>query len=429
MLKTVLRSSFFRGSVLVTFSTFIVSFLNYLFNLIISRGISLASYGEFFSAISYINLLTIPFSAFGTILIRKMGGLDAVYRNEYAHNLEKWLYAKLFRLSPLLLIIGTILFFFLVRSSNLQVMSVVFILFSTVFYLLQTFYLSTLQAYQSFVLFGVLIISATLLKVAGGFGVVTFRPDLLFIYGVIVGVTLFQLMVGHLLINRKPLVTSRKLQFLRLNSYFFRRTTLIPLLTTLGFIGLANLDVIIVKKFMSPDDAGLYGAMILLSKIIFFVTAPIASVGYIYFTGKEHKHRAHLLLIGITALIACIGLGATLFYHFFGKFTVNFFFDQRYAALYGILWLGGIYGTLYSLISLYSQFFIAKNSLVSLFALFTLLLQVVTLTLYHRSLEQVMMVNVVLASLLLAAYIVVYIYHQYGQKRNDTSNTKLRALS
>jgi len=429
MLKTVLRSSFFRGSVLVTFSTFIVSFLNYLFNLIISRGISLASYGEFFSAISYINLLTIPFSAFGTILIRKMGGLDAVYRNEYAHNLEKWLYAKLFRLSPLLLIIGTILFFFLVRSSNLQVMSVVFILFSTVFYLLQTFYLSTLQAYQSFVLFGVLIISATLLKVAGGFGVVTFRPDLLFIYGVIVGVTLFQLMVGHLLINRKPLVTSRKLQFLRLHSYFFRRTTLIPLLTTLGFIGLANLDVIIVKKFMSPDDAGLYGAMILLSKIIFFVTAPIASVGYIYFTGKEHKHRAHLLLIGITALIACIGLGATLFYHFFGKFTVNFFFDQRYAALYGILWLGGIYGTLYSLISLYSQFFIAKNSLVSLFALFTLLLQVVTLTLYHRSLEQVMMVNVVLASLLLAAYIVVYIYHQYGQKRNDTSNTKLRALS
>jgi O-antigen/teichoic acid export membrane protein len=411
MLNKLFRNSFLQGTFLITISTFLVSFLNYCFNLLVSRGLTLANYGEYFSALSYINLITIPFGAFGTIFIRKMGSLDAQHRREYAQSFETWLYQRLVAFFPLIALVGGGAFVALFYTSNLQMVSIAFILISTLLSLMQIFYTSVLQAYKAFAFFGVLMVSASLLKLAGGFGVTFLNPDLFFLYLVMICATLFHLLLGHFLIGSRQKSKEVPIELPQLHRYVLRKSILMPLLTTLGFIGLANVDVILVKKFMSANDVGLYSAWILLSKIIFFVSAPIASIGYIYFTGKEHKHQANLLLFLISLMIISIGVSAVIFYEFFSGFAIRFFFDERFLPIQGLLWIGGVYGMLYSLIMLFSQYFIAKNSYASLCILVALGLQMLTLTFFHSSLAQVMMINVGLAGTLVVAYVIATFYH------------------
>jgi len=423
MLKKVWQNAFFQGSILITITTFLVSFLNYVFNLLIARGVTLETYGEYFSSLSYATLLTIPFGAFGTILIKKIGALDPEKRHEYAHSIEYWLYEKMLKLSPVILLAGAAIYFLLGESANLQSASILFILALTLFSLMQTFYSATFHGFQAFFLFGVLMVSGSLLKVLGGIAITLLRSELIFLYLVISLTALFQLIVGHFLIKHKSTKSRQQLRFPKLHTYFLRKEVLIPLITTLGFVGIANMDIILVKKFLSGSDAGLYSALTLLSKIIFFLAAPIASVGYIFFTGKEHKHKADLLLLTISGLISLFGLAAIVFYHLFSEFVIHFFFDQRYDSLQGILWLGGVYGLLYSLILLYSQYFMAKNSIISTFTFATLLLQMALLTFSHQSLTQVMTINVGVMTVLLAAYFLSFCYYFYQNRTTHESST------
>lgn len=420
--KKILSHHFIQGSILITGSTFLVSVLNYVFNLVIARGVSVADYGEYFSVIAYVVLITIPSGAFASILIRKIGSVDPEKRADYAHSLELWLFSKLWTNMPLILVLSGLMYGFLYFKSNLEPISVLFILSMSLLTIWQMFYLATMQAYKAFLLFGVYTVSVALLRVIAGAGVTFLFGELPFLLLTLLGVMIAQVIAGHFLLFRAAKTQTLPIKFQKFTAFMARPSIIIPLLTTLGIVGLANLDIILVKKFMSEGDAGLYGAFSLLSKIIFFVAGPLASVGYIFFTGKEHQKSARTILLVIVGLTLAIGASATTFYFFFSKFTISMFFDGRFLSFAQYLWLGGVYGTLYSLVMLFAQYFMAKNSLISPLALIALIFQAAGIYFAHTNLENVMTVNILVTFVLLLVYLTVFVIQWLAEATHTTSH-------
>src|SRR5258708_26027436 len=408
MLKKILNNHFFQGSFLVTVSTFFVSLLNYGFNLLMARGLSLSDYGELISVLSYIILLTIPFGAFGTILVKRIGAVDPSERRHYATSVERWLYGNVLRATPLLLIVGGMGYWLLNANSNLKMTSVIFILIMALCTLLLNIYFYSLQAYKEFLIYGVYLTVIALFRFLGGAAIIHIQGGLTFVYILAVVLTLCQIIWGHFLIRKKHPQKTLNIQFQKVTTYLRRKSILIPALATFGILGLANVDVILVKKLMTGSEAGLYGAVTLLAKIIFYVTSPILSVGYIFFTGQEHKHQAESLLLIIAGLVLAAGLAAIGFYTLFSSFVIHLFFDQRFNALQSILWLSGVYGTLYSIVTVFSNYFISKNSFFSTLPLLALAFQVIAIYFFHSSLAQVLLVNNALLGTLLFIYIIAF---------------------
>jgi O-antigen/teichoic acid export membrane protein len=408
MIKKLLNNTFLQGSVIVTGASFLVSIINYLFNLAVAHGVSVANYGEYFSVMAYIVVLTIPCGALGSILIRRIGQVNSEDRAVFAQHVEAWLLRKTLRYSPLILIASGIFYWLLVEKSNLQPFSVLFILLMTGLTVLQMFYLSALQAHKAFVLYGIYLAGAAILRLVGGAGAVFLTGQVPVLFFILLLVMLAQVIAGHFVIHRSKSTRKISFEFQKIRQYLLRPTIILPLLTTLGVIGISNMDVILVKKFMSESDAGIYSAFSLLSKIIFFVAGPIGTVGYIFFTGKEHKAGAQKLLLVITAITAFIGVSAIVFYTLFAHFAIKFFFDQRFLGFSSSLWLGAVYGTLYSLVILYAQYFMAKNSLVSILSVLGLVGQIIGISIFHSSLENVMMVNIWTTFVLLIAYLISF---------------------
>ena len=422
MNKKILTNNFVQGSILITGSTFFVSILNYVFNLIIARGVSLADYGEYYSVIAHVVILTIPCGAFASILIRKIGSVEPEERTAYAYSLEQWLLSKLRSNLHLLVVGSAILYSFLLFKSNLESISILFILLMSFLTIWQMFFLATMQAYKAFLLFGIYTVATSLLRLITGAGITLISGKLPFLLAALLGVMITQVISGHLLLFRKVKLKANPVTFPNFVTLITKPTIIIPLLTTLGIVGLSNLDIILVKKFMSESDAGLYGAYSLLSKIIFFVAGPLASVGYIFFTGKEHKKSTNLILAAIVFLTLIIGASATSFYFFFSHFTISMFFDDRFLSFSQFLWLGGVYGTLYSLVMLFAQYFIAKNSKISTLALIALVFQAGGIYFFHNDLQNVMSVNILVSFVLLLVYLSAFVIQWLTDSKKVTEH-------
>lgn len=159
-------------------------------------------------------------------------------------------------------------------------------------------------------------------------------------------------------------------------------------------------DVLIVKRYFSPDVAGLYSGIATIAKITFFTTGPLVTVliSSIRLHGDRLARRASFLK-GI-ALVGLVGGGVTGLFLLVPGFFVNLLMGARYLPSAHLLpWLGGTF-FLVSLtnaaISLGLALRLKKLLLLALCGSFGLPL--VTLV-RHASLEQIIQNGFVIAAL------------------------------
>jgi len=212
--------------------------------------------------------------------------------------------------------------------------------------------------------------------------------------------------INHLTRHHLPLThqASGLLQYLK------RKTVLIPLLTTLGMIGLLSMDIILAKIFLPANQVGLYAGFSLLAKIILYATGPISMVAYTFFTGSETQRNGQKILTVSIISFLFFGLGITLIYKLLPGVIIRLIFGVKFNLLTPLIWLAAIYGLAYSLAGLFAQYLIAQEKWAGLLALPALLIQIVGISFYHQNLAQIMLVNIVAATLLFFAYLSSFIF-------------------
>lgn len=176
---------------------------------------------------------------------------------------------------------------------------------------------------------------------------------------------------------------------------------------TLALAALQSMDVILVKRFFVPDEAGVYAAFSLLGKIIFFGATSIAGVllpmaTELYETGKHDAHR-RLLYLSLALVSGLAGLGLML-YWLAPTLIVRIFLGARYVPFADYLFWFGVMGFCLSVVQILATYFLSIERRWFLFILgLAPLLEVVLVYQFHGSLLAVLKIFVTVLGLLAIA--------------------------
>lgn len=172
-----------------------------------------------------------------------------------------------------------------------------------------------------------------------------------------------------------------------------------------GQILINNSDVLIVKHFFSAGEAGLYAALALIGRIVFFATWSVVTVLFPIVAqrhqrGEAHRHLLYAGLGIVLAISAPIVVGTLLF----PEAIVGLLFGAQYLAVAPQLGGYALATTLYALANVVISYRLSlDDGAGSLLALAAGLAQVLALWLLHRDLGQVVLVQVaVMGGLFLA---------------------------
>jgi len=375
-------------------------------------------YGEYMASIVYFGMLTLPFGAVNVLLIKRIGMTSLVHRQALLNKIESWAVQNIKQKLLLIVVVLAVVAVILAKWSNLRLESVIFVLALTLLTLTIQLYASALQAVKKFFTSGMVGILMTVLKILVGGLVLFFIPKLPLLYLAMV----LAVLVAVVIARRWVITSPSKLEVLKYTlssplTYFKKKHILIPILATLGMVGMLSIDVMLVKKYFGPDEVGLYASLSLLAKVIFYLTLPLSTVAYTFFTGRDSKQDSLKILLGTSLLVLISGLAIFVGYYFFPELVVKLIFSSKFLQIAPVAYLAGIFGVGYSLAYLYVGYLISINHRASLNTLWILLLQAMALTLYHQSFEQVMTINIMAVSLLVVSCLLSTTMHLRSIKR------------
>lgn len=157
-----------------------------------------------------------------------------------------------------------------------------------------------------------------------------------------------------------------------------------------------NSDILIVKRFFEAEEAGLYAALALIGRIVFFATWSVVTVLFPVVAqkhkkGEEHRHLLYVSLIMVLFVSGSI-LGATLLVP---ELIISILFGSAYLSVAPLLWLYALATTVYALSNVIITYRLSTgDGMGSAIAVVGGLAQVALLWLFHGSLQQIVMVQI-----------------------------------
>ena len=271
-------------------ASIIAGFLNYFFQVYVGRMLGPSDYGVYSSLVALLYIMSVPSSTIQTSVAK----LVSEYNPEYEK--IKYLLTHVFRKLTLLALLASVLFMIssVYLADYLRINSgIYFFILSILFFIsfLGPVLVGALQGMQMFIQMGINSVAGTFFKLVFGVALVYL--------GFGVNGALLALVIGSFLAMLMALIPLRFLKGskeVKSNISFFS-TSMIVLFATIGLAFLPNVDLLLVKHYLSETDAGLYAAAALLGKIVLFVTAPVATVMFPKATVMHNKNNNGIALL------------------------------------------------------------------------------------------------------------------------------------
>jgi O-antigen/teichoic acid export membrane protein len=181
-----------------------------------------------------------------------------------------------------------------------------------------------------------------------------------------------------------------------------------------GQVIINNIDILLVKHFFTPERAGLYAAIALVGRVVYFSSWQVASAMVpIAASSKSEKENLSVLVVPLLLVVA-IAVGAVVLLGTFSHAIVTFVFGGRYTEAEPLLSLYAASTGCYALSVVLMTFEMSRKiaNTAWLQMAFSGAL-IVGISAFHSTLQQVIFVQVVLMVLLLAA--VSYPFFRIGR--------------
>lgn len=165
-----------------------------------------------------------------------------------------------------------------------------------------------------------------------------------------------------------------------------------------------SIDVVLVKHFFDPAQAGYYSALSLLGKVIFFGSVSITQVMFAKtseFIDEKSDHW-RLFLKSLLIMLACLGV-ALVVYFAFPRLLILILFGDKFLTVVPYVGWFGLFIVVYSLVYFTSFYYAAlkKRFFVFLLLLFNVL-QALLLWLYHGSFTTILLISTLVMAALFA---------------------------
>ncbi len=403
---------------LLFISSMVASVSNYFFQIFMGRSLGPADYGILASLFSLFSILSVPAGVLQTVTAKYTSNFKA---HKELGKIAKLLKGLLKRVS-LFGLVGFILFIIASKSissflhipSRLPVIITGVALISAI---ISPIVGGAIQGLQAFGYLGIGMIIGALVKLFSG---------IFFVYlGLKVNGALLGLILGSLagilflVIPLKPIFTKNKvdynIDFTEIYPYFL--PTFIMLLC---FMIITNIDLILVKHFFDPAQAGYYAAASIIAKIILYLPGAITLVMFpktseLYALNKEHrpilkKSLFYGILLCGTALLLFLTIPSLI---------VKFIFGGEYILIIPLI---GIFSSAMCFFALCSILFLYQLSIHELTFLKTLIIgtiaEVILITLFHTSLTQVISILLGVALFLFLSN-VYYVFVSLEKKKHN----------
>jgi O-antigen/teichoic acid export membrane protein len=407
---SIVKHPIITGSSIVFLGNLIANFFNFLFNIFMSRNLSIIDFGILTTLISVIGLASIPSSALVPTIVSFAGTYVAKGEDGKIRNL-------FIKMQIFTFIVGTLfLSFFIIFNKNI----------GSFFHITNSLYITIVGliifiSYAGVVNSGILqarlaflfisftnILGASIKFLLGVFLIVKGFSILgafyAFFLSYVIPYILTYIPIYSIISNKK----SNKATIDVKSIFLYGIPSGITMLCLLSFI---SMDVILVKHFFSPEQAGLYAGLSLIGRVIFYFSGPIGMVMFpmvVQQYAKKEKY-SHLFYMSL-GLVFLASFAITLVYFLFPTFIIELFLkNKNYLVVENLLGLFGIYITIYSLLSVLVNFYLSiKYTKVMIPILIGSILQISLIWICHNSFFQIIFISISITSLLLVLLLLYY---------------------
>ena len=413
--KQIIKHPLIYGGGIVIIGSLAANFFYFLFNLFMSRNLSVAEYGVLASIMSLISYPAFIANAVSPMIVRFAGGYFAVDNLSFARGL----FIKVFKFLSITAVVLCTLFFFLIPSishffhieNKVILILTNFIIFFSFISVINTAFL---QAKLAFGFQVIMNLTTALLKFTLGMILVLLGFSL-------TGATLAILIsgLGGYLMTFFPLkfifnkqYASPKISSKDLFNYGFPSA-----LTFFGLTSLISSDILLVKHFFNSYEAGLYAGLSLVGRVIFYISGPIGSVMFPLIVQKhEKKENVTNTLILSLGIVLIPSLFLSVVYYFFPQFIILFFLkNESYLQISSYIGYFGITIALYALLALLVNFYLSiKKTKIYFPIILGAIMKIILIYTYHESFLQIITITFVITFLLVLCLL---LYYPYAKKR------------
>lgn len=407
-IQTILTNPLFSGSAIMVIGSNGVSFLSYLYHLVMGRMLGPIGYGELAAIISLIGLLGIIPGSLNLVVIKY---ISAAKNEEESAALIKWLKIKIFLISLVFSLI--ILIVSPVVSSFLKINQVSFLIMVAVSFFFSLQALLNRSILQGLLKFKEVVLSMLIENATKLFG------SILLVYlgfqvgGAIVGFVLATVSSWYITnLYLKYHVKEGPNVAIDLRGILF--FTIPVLVQSVSITSIYSSDVILVKHFFSPHEAGIYSALSTLGKIIFFGAGPIGAVMFPLVSQRKAKGQPYKRIF-IYSFLATLFLSVCIImlYYAFPAFAIKLLYGSAYLEASSLLIWFGLFICLFTLSALLVNYCLSlgKTKIVW-FPFCAAVLQIMMILFFHQSLYMVVVISAAISALLLTSLLIYSTYRR-----------------
>lgn len=169
-----------------------------------------------------------------------------------------------------------------------------------------------------------------------------------------------------------------------------------------GQVIINNIDIILVKHYFAPDQAGMYAAVALVGRVLYFAAWSIVSAMFPVSASVKKEHESPRVIWLPMGLVAGVSALFILVVSLFPKVIMGAIFGGAFASTSSLLSLYAIATAIYAIAVVLMAYEISRRiaNVGWLQLLFSGIL-VLVIGVYHHSLREVILVQIVLMGLML----------------------------
>jgi len=396
------HGAFAKNSAILFVGTMVVSVLNYIFHLVIGRVVSVEIYGEAEALISLITIISVPAATLTMVATKYVAACKVQDDKIGSYEILKYLNKKVLMYGlPFFLLAGfatPIIGRYLNIDNNL---ALILIWLSMLLSFFGAVNLGVLRGWQKFKDISYSGVWGAVAKFIFGIVLVKIGFALNGIVGSFVlgtlAVYVFTIFALRFIFIQKENHNSQsycenKVDFKALKKYIVPVFVGNLAITILGYA-----DMILAKHNLSAIEAGQYGALTVVSKIIFFATGIIASVLFSMSAENSHKgESSHSILKIALTLVLFASLVAIFVYFAYPVFILGMLFGSKYVVVAPFLGWFAIAVTLFSLSNVIFQYLLSihKTKISYAFMLIAIIL-VILIELYGTNIGAILTILII----------------------------------
>ncbi len=413
-----------RGSAVLWVGMMAANLSNYLFHLLMGRFLGPVDYGSLASIVSIMYYISVPTIAITTTVMK----FSAEYEVEGELGKINGLFSRLTRQ---LLIISVILFVLLAVaspfiSSFLRIQSVWPMLILSTMVLVGYLLPINRGILQGLKMFGSLsfsLVLETILKLVIGISLVFIGFK---VSGAVIGiVTAVFIAYGFSFFPMRKIFKTRVAEAISVRAVV--KYSVPVFITLLCLNNYYSIDVVLVKHFLSPVNAGYYAGLSILGKIVVFASLAIVGVMFPVVAGRHKSDQKHShILLATLGMITAVSGGIVILYTIAPEFLINLLFGAKYLPVAPYLPAFSIAMLMLALSTALANYYLAINKTSCVPILVGVAVtQIVLLWFVHDSLAQIVTVMMATMAVLFAALILYYFFSVKGKTSREPEETPL----